>query len=182
MIGGIKTKLNTVISSDGIITTVIIGDSHSFGFSKEKGYGLTLIPTDIQERPSCLEGISALTGKEYDFLSDTYPYVDGIDYVIMNPPYCRNLHLKILNEAICYSDDIVNLSPIRWLQDPLAEHKKNSDWKKFENVRNHIESLDVITDVEAQILFSAGFLSDLCIYHLTDKGGFAIKENTIIKQ
>ena len=29
----------------------------------------------------------------------------------MNPPYCRNLHLKILNEAIHHSDDIVNLSP-----------------------------------------------------------------------
>ena len=42
------------------------------------------------------------------------------DCIIMNPPYCRNLHLKILNEAICYSDDIVNLSPIKWLQDPLA--------------------------------------------------------------
>ena len=104
------------------------------------------------------------------------------DHVIMNPPYCRNLHLKILNEAMCYSDDIVNLSPIRWLQDPIAERKRNSDFNKFENVRNHIESLDVITDVEAQILFSAGFLSDLCIYHLTDKGGFAIKENTIIKK
>lgn len=49
------------------------------------------------------------------------------DHIIMNPPYCRNLHLKILNEAICYSDDIVNLSPIRWLQDPLAERKRNSD-------------------------------------------------------
>lgn len=56
-------------------------------FFKEKGYALTLIPTDIQERPSCLEGASGLTGKEYDFLSDAYPYVDGIDYVIMNPPY-----------------------------------------------------------------------------------------------
>ena len=66
------------------------------------------------------------------------------DHIIMNPPYCRNLHLKILNEAICYSDDIVNLSPIRWLQDPLAEYKKNSDWKKFEDIRNKIESLEVI--------------------------------------
>ena len=36
------------------------------------------------------------------------------DHVIMNPPYHRNLHLKILNEAINHSDDIVNLSPIRW--------------------------------------------------------------------
>ena len=53
------------------------------------------------------------------------------DHIIMNPPYCRNLHLKILNEAIHHSDDVVNLSPIRWLQDPLAEYKRNSDFKRF---------------------------------------------------
>ena len=51
--------------------------------------------------------------------------------IIMNPPYNRNLHLKILQEAMKHGDEIVNLSPIRWLQDPLAEYKKNSDWFRF---------------------------------------------------
>ena len=32
-------------------------------------------------------GTSAKTGKDYDFLSDEYPFVDNIDYIIMNPPY-----------------------------------------------------------------------------------------------
>lgn len=98
------------------------------------------------------------------------------DHIIINPPYCRNLHLKILNEAICYSDDIVNLSPIRWLQDPLAERKKNSDWRKFENVRNHIESVEVISSSEAQQAFSIEIFSDLGIYHLTKSGGCNIKD------
>ena len=98
------------------------------------------------------------------------------DHIIMNPPYCRNLHLKILNEAICYSDDIVNLSPIRWLQDPLAEHKKNSDWKKFENVRNHIESIDIISSSEANDAFSIEIFSDLGVYHLTNSGGLNTKD------
>lgn len=55
------------------------------------------------------------------------------DHIIMNPPYCRNLHLKILNEAICYSDDVVNLSPIRWLQDPIADHSlsRRKDFGQF---------------------------------------------------
>ena len=83
------------------------------------------------------------------------------DHICMNPPYCRNLHLKILNEAINHSDDIVNLSPIRWLQDPLAEYKKNSDWKKFENVRKHINSIEVITAKDASDLFSASFVMNL---------------------
>ena len=71
------------------------------------------------------------------------------DCIIMNPPYKRNLHLKILAEAITHLKDeksvCVNLSPVRWLQDPLAKYKKNSDWHRFqESVAKHIESIDFI--------------------------------------
>ena len=45
------------------------------------------------------------------------------DKIIMNPPYNRNLHLKILRQVMNKADEVVNLSPIRWLQDPLAEMK-----------------------------------------------------------
>ena len=94
------------------------------------------------------------------------------DHIIMNPPYCRNLHLKILNEAINHSDDIVNLSPIRWLQDPLAEYKRNSDFKKFENVRKHIESIEITSAKDASSLFGALIWTDLGVYHLSKDGGF----------
>ena len=92
--------------------------------------------------------------------------------IIMNPPYNRNLHLKILSEAMKHSDDVVNLSPIRWLQDPLAEYKKNSDWKKFEDIRKRIESLDVVSGAEASSTFSAAITVDLGIYHITNSGGW----------
>ena len=26
-------------------------------------------------------------GREYDFIEDSYPYIDNIDYIIMNPPF-----------------------------------------------------------------------------------------------
>lgn len=93
--------------------------------------------------------------------------------IIMNPPYSGNLHLKILSHLISlYSDaEVVNLSPIRWLQDPLAEYKRGSDWKKFENVRKHTESLDVISSADANKLFGIGAFIDLGIYHITPKGG-----------
>ena len=42
--------------------------------------------TDIQERGNVSNFIIE-TGKEFDFLSDDYPYTEGIDYIIMNPPY-----------------------------------------------------------------------------------------------
>ena len=75
------------------------------------------------------------------------------DKIIMNPPYDGNLHLKILQEAIKHSNDIVNLSPIRWLQDSLAEYKKNSDWKKFEDIRTELSSLDILTKKETDAYF-----------------------------
>ena len=94
------------------------------------------------------------------------------DHIIMNPPYCRNLHLKILNEAINHSDDIVNLSPIRWLQDPLAEYKRNSDFKKFTEIRERIENIDVISAHEATDLFGASIWADLGVYNLNKDGSF----------
>ena len=98
------------------------------------------------------------------------------DHIIMNPPYCRNLHLKILNEAINHSDDIVNLSPIRWLQDPLAEYKRNSDFKRFKEIRERIESIEIISASEARDVFSIEIFSDLGVYRLTNFGGLNAKE------
>ena len=90
------------------------------------------------------------------------------DHIIMNPPYNGSLHLKILSEAMKHSDDIVNLSPIRWLQDPLAEYKKNSDWKKFEDVRSHISSLDMFTKKETDAAFGIA-CEPVGIYTLNSK-------------
>ena len=106
----------------------------------------------------------------------------NFDHIIMNPPYNGSLHLKILQEAMKHSTDVVNLSPIRWLQDPLAEYKKNSDWKKFENVREHITNLDVVPMKDACDEFGVPFMMDLGIYHITQKGGFDTScfENSII--
>ena len=108
--------------------------------------------------------------------------VKMLNHIIMNPPYDKNLHLKILQEAMKHSDDVVNLSPIRWLQDPLAEYKKNSDWKKFEDVRKRIESLDVVSAAEAQKLFSSGQYENLGIYHITKNGGANILPKPFISQ
>ena len=87
----------------------------------------------------------------------------------MNPPYSRNLHLKILEKAITKLKDensvCVNLSPIRWLQDPLAKYKKGSDLKRFEkSVAKHIEQLNAIKSSEAQALFGVYFWNNLGVY------------------
>ena len=97
------------------------------------------------------------------------------DHIIMNPPYSGSLHLKILREAMKHSDDVVNLSPIRWLQDPLAEYKKNSDYEKYADIRARISSVDVISSNESNNLFGISF-GDLGVSHVTPSGGFDIKQ------
>lgn len=93
--------------------------------------------------------------------------------IIMNPPYDGSLHLKILSNMIetFPEAEIVNLSPIRWLQDPLAEYKKNTDWKKYQNIREKITNLEVVTAEEANRLFNICLYADLGVYHITNIGG-----------
>jgi len=93
-------------------------------------------------------------------------------HIIMNPPYSRNLHLKILREAMKHSDDIVSLSPIRWLQDPSGKYKKNSDFNKFTDICERISDVDVIDAKDATTMFGAEFWNDLAITHITKAGGF----------
>ena len=96
--------------------------------------------------------------------------------IIMNPPYSGNLHLKILSKIISEypNAEVVNLSPIRWLQDPLAEYKKNSDWKKFESVRKRISALDMLTKKETDAAFGIA-CEPVGIYHFD--GEIPIKFN-----
>lgn len=90
------------------------------------------------------------------------------DKIIMNPPYSKNLHLKILAKAIeKLTDDgtCVNLSPIRWLQDPLAEYKKSSDFKRFEEsiVKYINEFILVPFQIAENIFINTRFSYDLGI-------------------
>jgi hypothetical protein len=85
--------------------------------------------------------------------------------ILMNPPYSSNLHISIISVSINnYLENCIDLSPVRWIQDPLAEYKQGTDWKKFENVRNQIDTLLVIKASEANDHFDIGAACDLGIY------------------
>lgn len=110
---------------------------------------------------------------------DTFKECDmKFDCIIMNPPYDRNLHLKILAEAITLLKDddskVVNLSPVRWLQDPLMLQKSKSDYHRFEkSILNHIKQIYVIDKIDAQRLFESTVMgADLGIYCCGSNGGF----------
>lgn len=103
------------------------------------------------------------------------------DYCIMNPPYDRNLHLKILEQVLKVADKVINISPVRWLQDPFAPYNQKSDYIKFEKtVSKKIETIDKIEYKDATKLFdSALFTMDLGIY-VCGNGGYVYQHNDML--
>ena len=102
---------------------------------------------------------------------DMYNIIKEIDMkfdcIIMNPPYQRNLHLKILAEAIKHlSDDgiCVNLSPVVW----LANYNINRPMSKYRKVFNgKLKRLETIDHATANGLFGTGnSIEELGIYTL----------------
>ena len=102
--------------------------------------------------------------------------------VVMNPPYNGNLHLKILQEVLKHSDDVINLSPVRWLTDQTASRKKNSDWYKFKSVRDKIADLDIITAQDANDIFNAQFSTNLGVYTFDKDGGYEVEKNALLEK
>lgn len=90
---------------------------------------------------------------------------------IMNPPYDKNLHLKILEKVIPIANKVINISPVRWLQDPLAKYKEKNDYHRFQKtISDKIESLDIISSDIASNIFGAAFNMNLGIYKIAQGG------------
>lgn len=92
------------------------------------------------------------------------------DLIVGNPPYCRSLHLKIMEYAMHSAKEIVWISPVRWLQDPLAKYKKNSDLLKYrDTILTKLKEVEVVSAKDAVKLFdNLDFDNDLAIYHLVE--------------
>jgi len=93
-------------------------------------------------------------------------------HIIMNPPYDKNLHLKILRTVIeqCKGAEIVNLSPITEIVS-LTTKKKTTNF-----LNGHIESIERVDMLAAQNIFGARIYMDLGIYHLVPTGGKSVKD------
>jgi hypothetical protein len=106
-------------------------------------------------------------------------YTMHFDIAIQNPPYDRNLHLKVLEQVLKVADKVINISPVRWLQDPFAPYINKSDYNKFEeSVSKHIKDIQFIPAKKATELFGdASFTMNLGIYELDANGGWKYKHN-----
>ena len=90
------------------------------------------------------------------------------DYIIMNPPYNGNLHLQILDKVLqCRKDTgvLVNLSPARWFEDPLAIYKeKRADFNKYRHVWEQVSDFHLIDSITGTKLFqNIALTSDLAL-------------------
>lgn len=130
--------------------------------------------------------INTTINKKGNNVTDTKAWLNQIkglnmkfDVAIMNPPYDRNLHLQILEQIIPICNKVINISPVRWLQDPFAPYLKRSDYNKFENsVSKYIKDIQIIPAKEASDLFGdALFTMNLGIYELDANGGYAYQHN-----
>ena len=112
-----------------------------------------------------------------DLESKTYNIPDmKFDCIIMNPPYQRNLHLKILAESIKHLKDdksvCVNLSPVTWADKRNICHPKG-EWRK--KLNGKINSLDFIEHRNANDMFGTGnAIEDLAITTYKNNGTFDI--------
>jgi len=143
------------------VAAICLKSKHYIEFLKSCGF----IVTVFEDNDFNKDAVTFKTIKDFvNIIKDM-----NFDHIIMNPPYDKNLHLKILQEAMKHSDDVVNLSPIRWLQDPLAEYKQGTDYKRYESIRKRIASIEEVSGEEAIKLFGAAFYSSLGIYHIDGK-------------
>ena len=116
----------------------------------EKNPAAEYIVSDSAVMSKILPLVTKSRVKFVPFCLDRYnifgKYDMKFDCIVMNPPYSRNLHLKILAEAIKHLKDeksvCVNLSPDTWLND-FADVNKKSDFNKFKD-KLHISSIERI--------------------------------------
>ena len=93
------------------------------------------------------------------------------DCIIMNPPYQRNLHLKILAEAITHLKDdeskCVCLHPSKWI-------RRFDYWKTKAIIP--VKSASFLSDIESRNIFDAGIGSQLMITIATKDGSLDYKK------
>lgn len=94
-----------------------------------------------------------------------------INKVLMNPPYDGSLHLEVLEATLKAAKEtnteceVVSIQPARWLEDPLAEYKQGTDYKKYKaTIVDKISSLKLIDSDTCNSAFNITNRTDLGIF------------------
>lgn len=88
------------------------------------------------------------------------------DVTVGNPPFCGNLHLKIIDHVIPRMENNgvgCFVHPARWLEDPLAELKKDSDKGRFKDIADRLEEVRILDNKTAAKKFGITVNAELMI-------------------
>ena len=91
--------------------------------------------------------------------------------IVGNPPF-GNLHLKIIDSVIPHLEDGgvgCFIHPARWLEDPLAGLKKNSDQVKFKGIIDRLEEVKIMDTITVEKTFGITRNGDLMISKVRSK-------------
>lgn len=87
------------------------------------------------------------------------------DVIEGNPPF-GDLHLKIIDSAICHIDDGGKgcfIHPARWYEDPQAKYKRNSDKVKFKGIVDRLDGVMIMDSITVEKTFGITRNGDLMI-------------------
>lgn len=106
------------------------------------------------------------------------------DLIIGNPPYCKNLHLKILEKVVAYAEQVVFLAPGNWAVNPYADIENSSIENRLRNlVISKVQNLEVIENKDVNTFFKGIYIgTDLIIIHLSNTLHQKIDLNTFLDQ
>lgn len=99
------------------------GGGHMIKGIRDSGFEGGIVGTDIAAHPKIeLQfGDVILADEIYDFCSTNYPYEDGIDYIVMNPPF--SLTIPFVNHAL----DIAKKGVLMFNRLQFVESQKRYD-------------------------------------------------------
>lgn len=170
---------------------ILVVNDFQLALKLSQNNSVTYLTDDNEDYYDFLEMVSPLNNVNFgmddsvhlvDYKGDYTKEITGMkfDLIVGNPPYERSLHLKILEHLLPFGKAIVWISPVRWLQDPLAKYKKNSDLLKYKDtILTKLKEVEIVSAKELCDIFErtntdpgknkdAVFTIDLAIYHLSE--------------
>lgn len=93
------------------------------------------------------------------------------DVCVMNPPYCRNFHLKVLDYIMKFAKHMCSIQHCLWLTSPVNFYNKKSFYYKYESIRKHLNRIICFDQWQMTNTFeqNAFFSSELGIYVIDEQ-------------
>ena len=138
---------------------------------------------EVKKKATIMLGVNQNHIRIYSYKNKEVKELESMpkfDVVVGNPPYKKNLHLKMLELVHRYLNKdghIIWIHPARWMQDLLALLKKGTDFLKYKDLS--FIDFKIIPVGKASRLFSNEMTTDLVISHLKEGEKSILNEEKI---